>query len=109
MLAMIGHKPAPDDAATALAAIVRNRAVDDEDAELLLDALGLNGRELRMNFAPQRFLEPRARRGAGCGEGCATVQGYWRHRSRREATCRESRDAYSAYNRQAAARKREGG
>jgi hypothetical protein len=106
---MVGHKAAPAADAARLAGIVRASARSPEDAELLLDALGLNGRELRVNFAPQRFLEPRGRLGAGCGEGCVTVQGYWRHRSRREATCRESRDAYSAYNRDAAARKREGG
>jgi hypothetical protein len=94
-------------AAARVVAVVRACARDREDAELLLDALGLNGRELRVNFAPQRFLEPRGRRGAGCGEGCVTVQGYWRHRSRREATCRQSREAHSAYNREAAARKRE--
>jgi hypothetical protein len=99
---MVGQRPAPAADAARLAGIVRASARDPEDAELLLDALGLNGRELRVNFAPQRFLDPRGRLGA-------TVQGYWRHRSRREATCRESRDAYSAYNRQAAARKREGG
>lgn len=125
-------------AAVRLTAIVQARALDEGDAELLLDALGLSGSpgnvfhgqhpgrvadrvcgtqsgvdyHLAMGHAAlcracQRFLDVRERRASGCGEQCSTVQGYWRHRSRREKTCEASRAAYAAYNRAAAVRGRE--
>lgn len=83
------------DAAGRLTALVRLRARDEADEALLLDALGLNGRPIRTNTGGGgERLSP-----TQCGEGCETVQGYWRHIQRGEKTCRVSRDAYNAYKR----------
>lgn len=131
-LALIGRSEHAVPDAERLAAIVRRRALDDADAELLLDALGLNGRtrpaklntssfahgsasgvdyHLRMGHASlcaacERWVQVRENRAERCaGGGCGSVQAYWSHRNAQEPTCAASREAYSAYQRAQAAAK----
>lgn len=111
-LALIGAAPVADPETERLAAIVRRRARDPEDAELLLDALGLNGdarpaahvntaryahgarsgveHHLELDQLPcracQRWLDVQERKGPQeqwCGDAVGTPQGYWRHKARR--------------------------
>lgn len=134
MLAMVGHEPPAQDDAAVLAAIVKRRAVDPADAAMLLEALGLAGGSsgawighatrpvsyvhgtqsgvdhhldaghASLCGACQRFVDVKEKRGVGCGPGCASVTGYWRHRNANEPTCQASRDAYRVHKRERAAR-----
>lgn len=75
------------------ATLVKRRATDASDRELLLDALGLNGRPIRTNTGPGgERLSPTL-----CGEACDTAPGYWRHVQRGEKACGAAREAYRAY------------
>lgn len=136
-VATLRANPPGADAAERLTAIVRARALDDDDAELLLDALGLNGRVVPVGSgtmatmamavhgtqsgvdahtaaghqalcrACERFLQVREGAERACSDLCGTVRGYWRHRARKEPTCERSRAAYRVYNQRYEARKRQ--
>lgn len=133
-LSLMGAAPVADAETDRVAAIVRRRALDDADAELLLDALGLNGYtrpaklntssfahgsqsgvdyHLRMGHASlcaacARFVEVRENRAERCaGGGCDSVQAYWSHKNAGEPTCAASRAAHAAYQQAQKAAKRE--